>query len=59
MVGVNLDPLLRYDADEFVLHIHMHMHMHVLLINVTIINQLLTINIRLQKHKCITQFLLR
>lgn len=55
MVGVNVNTLLNYDANEFVVHTHMH----VLLINVTIINQLFTINIRLQTRNCVTQFLLR
>lgn len=50
MVGVNP---LQYDANEFVLRTHMH----VLLI-VAIINQMLTINIGLQKRNCGTQFLL-
>lgn len=53
MVGVNIDTLYKYDANEFVLH------MHVLLINVTINNQLFIINIKLQKHNCVNHFLLK
>lgn len=53
MAGVSIGALLGFDANEFVLHMHVH------LINVTIMNQLFTITIRLQKRNCVTQFLLR